>query len=77
MRVKVTMAEDMTNRLPIPVKAPLRNKSNQALAIRQSKALCGDYVAHLDISQVKRLADLAGPPDNDELGIEELAELDG
>lgn len=55
----MTMAEDMTNRLPIPVKAPLRNKSNQALAIRQSKALSGDYVAHLDISQVKRLAEAA------------------
>jgi len=34
----------------------LRNKSNQVSAIRHSKALAGDYVAHLDISQVRLLA---------------------
>ena len=44
-----------------PVEALLsRNKSNKALAIRQSEALSSDYVAHLDISQVKRLAEAAG-----------------
>ena len=53
------MAEDRTNRIPVPAQVPLRNKSNQALAIRQSKALSGDYVSHLDISQVKRLAEAA------------------
>lgn len=53
----MTMAKDKANRLPIPAKAPLHNKSNQALAVRQSEALSADYVAHLDVSQVKQLAE--------------------
>jgi len=56
----VTMAKDMTNRLLILAQVPLRNKTNRALAVRQSEALVSDYVAHLDIGQVKRLAGAAG-----------------
>lgn len=59
MRGKETMVESGNANLPVPVEAPLRNKSNKALVIRQSEALSSDYVAHLDISQVKRLADAA------------------
>lgn len=43
-----------TDNLPVPIKAQLLNKSNKALAIRQSGALAGDYMAHPDIVQVKR-----------------------
>lgn len=53
------MAESRNNNLPMPTEAPLRNKSNKALAIRRSEALSGDYVAHLDIIQVKCLAEAA------------------
>ncbi|NVM22826.1 MAG: site-specific integrase [Desulfobacterales bacterium] len=55
----MTMAKDKANRLPIPAEAPLHNKSNQALAVRQSEALSADYVAHLDVSQLKQLAEAA------------------
>lgn len=53
------MVGSRNSNLPIPTEMRLRNKSNKALAIRQSEALSGDYVAHLDINQVKRLADAA------------------
>ena len=33
------MAEDRTNRIPVPAQVPLRNKSNQALAIRWAGAI--------------------------------------
>ena len=33
------MAEDRTNRIPVPAQVPLRNKSNQALAIRRVGAI--------------------------------------
>ena len=54
------MTENGTNSLPVAVETPLRNKTGRALAVRRSEALSSDYVAHLDISQVKRLADAAG-----------------
>jgi integrase len=54
------MTENRTNSLPVTIKAPLRNKTGKSLAVRQSEALSSDYVAHLDVSQVKRLADAAG-----------------
>jgi len=54
------MAESRNSNLPIPIGAPLRNKSNKALAIRQSESLSSDYVVHLDMGQVKRLAEAAG-----------------
>ncbi len=50
------MSEDKMNRLTVPVSSVLINKSNQVSAIRQSEALAGDYVTHLDINQVKALA---------------------
>ena len=54
------MTESRNSNLPVPVEGPSRNKSNKALAIRQSEALSGAYVAHLDLGQVKRLAVAAG-----------------
>jgi len=58
------MSEAEMNRLPVPVSPALRNKSNQVSAIRQSEALAGDYVTHLDINQVKLLADAASQSRN-------------
>ena len=54
------MTQSQSTNLPVPVTALKRNKSNKVLAIRQSEALSGSYVAHLDIGQVKRLAEVAG-----------------
>ena len=53
------MAEDRDINLPIPTDTPSCNKSNKALAIRRSESLSGDYIVHLDITQVKLLAEAA------------------
>lgn len=54
------MTESQNTNLPVPVTALKRNKSNQQLAIRRAEAGTADYVVHLNLDQVKELADAAG-----------------
>ena len=46
--------------IPAPKVASLRNKTSQQLAIRRAEAGGADYVVHLSIDQVRRLAEAAG-----------------
>jgi len=54
------MTQRQSTNLPVPVTALKRNKSNQQLAIRQAEAGTVDYVVHLNLDQVRELAEAAG-----------------
>ena len=54
------MAQSRNTNLPVPVTAPKRNKSSQQLAIRRAEAGAADYIVHLNLDQVRRLAEVAG-----------------
>ncbi|MFC1945468.1 tyrosine-type recombinase/integrase [Chloroflexota bacterium] len=54
------MAQIQGDNLLVPVTALKLNKSSQQLAIRRSEAGSADYVAHLNLDQVKQLANAAG-----------------
>ncbi|MFC2018698.1 tyrosine-type recombinase/integrase [Chloroflexota bacterium] len=54
------MNQSQGTNLPVPVTALKRNKSSQQLAIRRGEAGSADYVVHLNLDQVRRLASAAG-----------------
>ncbi len=54
------MTQSQSTNLSVPVTALIRNKSNQQLAIRRGEAGSADYVVHLNLDQVRRLAEAAG-----------------
>ena len=54
------MTQSQGTNLPVPVTALKRNKSNQQLAIRRSEVGSADYVAHLNLDQVRQLGSAAG-----------------
>ena len=54
------MTQSQSTNLPVPVTALKRNKSNQQLAIRRAEAGTADYVVHLNLDQVRELAEAAG-----------------
>ena len=54
------MAENETSMVPVPVGGGKRNKSNQQLAIRRAEAGAADYIVHLNLDQVRQLAEAAG-----------------
>jgi len=69
------MTQSQNNNLIIPVRALRLNKSSQQLAIRRSEAVAADYVVHLNLDQVRQLAEAAGESrhgDRDKLLIELL-----
>lgn len=53
------MTQNQSTNLPVPVTALKRNKSNQQLAIRRAEAGTADYVVHLNLDQVRELAEAA------------------
>lgn len=54
------MTQIQDSSLPTPISPVKRNKSNQQLAIRRAEVGAADYVVHLSIDQVRRLAEAAG-----------------
>ena len=54
------MTQSQSTNLPVPIRALKRNKSNQQLAIRRAEAGTADYVVHLNLDQVRELAEAAG-----------------
>ncbi len=54
------MSQIEDSKLPVPISPVKRNKTSQQLAIRRAEAVSADYVVHLNIDQVRRLAEAAG-----------------
>lgn len=51
------MTTNETSRQLVPLPPPTLNKTSQALAIRRGEADAADFVVHLDIDDVRRLAE--------------------
>jgi len=53
------MTQSQGTNLPVPVTALKRNKTHQVAAIRRNEAGSADYVVHLNLDQVRQLAEAA------------------